>query len=75
MEPDVKCSQAKSHYKFRCGVRQTYIQKDGENLLIRCLEPPENTQSIWTYSARDLRIITLEPEGFWPARLISIAGN
>ena len=74
MEPDVKCSQAKSHYKSRCGVRQTYIQKDGENLLIRCLEPPENTQSIWTYSGRDPHIINSGARGFL-ACTVSIAGN
>ncbi len=45
--------------------------KDAENLLIWCLEPPENTQNIRTYSGRDLALINLGKKGPIPRNIDS----
>ena len=45
------------YIELKKGQRTSYQKiKDAENLLIWCLEPPENTQNINTYSGRELKI-------------------
>ena len=54
------------------GQRTSYERiKDAENLLIWCLEPPENTQNIQTYSGRDLIIRNLGKKGPLPRTIDS----
>lgn len=54
------------------GQRTSYQRiKDAENLLIWCLEPPENTQNIRIYSGRELELINVGKRGSLPRKLDS----
>jgi len=52
------------------GQRMSYARiRDAENLLIWCLEPPENTQGVRTYSGRNLRVINSGARGPIPRKV------